>query len=306
MDNPKGRPLTLLRGSVIFDELVCDLNAGKADKLFDCGEALQGIEIGPGLLTLIGAPPGRGKTALTMQATYEAVQREPGLRAVVASLEVSAKTLIKRRFAREIGATFESIRFNKLTDYQREQIENLVDFREALDSIDFVPESACGLGDLEGLLVNGTEPGLLLLDYIQLFGSDSEDAKVRASQTMTTARRFCAAGWAVVAVSALSRGATTGKQGRYHEADLGSFRDSSAIEYSGAVAYSLEETEEYKSATPPPVRPMKLRCLKNRNGDRKNIDLWFNGPQMFFAAGETSGESSTQASEQSESLEGVF
>lgn len=122
MDDPKGRPLTLLRGSVVFDEIVADLYADKADKLFNCGEALRGIEIGPGLLTLIGAPPGRGKTALVMHAAFEAVQHESGLRAVVASLEVSETTLIKRRIAKEIGAKFESIRFNKLTDHQRKQI----------------------------------------------------------------------------------------------------------------------------------------------------------------------------------------
>jgi replicative DNA helicase len=273
----------LIRGSSVFDSIVQDLLAGKADKLFDCGDALRGIEIGPGLLTLIGAPPGRGKTALTMQATYEAVQHEPGLHAFVASLEVSAKTLIKRQIAKEIGVKFEAIRFNNLTVYQREQIENLADFRKVLDSIDFLPEIACGLGDLDELLTNGTEPGLLVLDYIQLFGSDADDPKTRAAQTMATARRFCAAGWGVIAVSALSRGATTQKQGRYQGADLGSFRDSSAIEYSGAAAYLLEETEDYKSETPPPIRPMRLQCLKNRNGERKDIDLCFNGPQMFFA-----------------------
>ncbi len=306
MDDPKGRPLTLLRGSAVFDEIVADLNAGKGDKLFDCGEALRGIEIGPGLLTLIGAPPGRGKTALVMQAAFEAVQHESGLRAVVASLEVSETTLIKRRIAKEIGAKFESIRFNNLTDHQREQIENLVDFRKTLDSIDFIPESACGLGDLEGLLTNKIQPGLLVMDYLQLFGSDSEDAKVRAAQTMATARRFCAAGWSVIAVSALSRGPATGKQGRYQGADLGSFRDSSAIEYSGAAAYSLEETEDYKGATPPPIRPMRLKCLKNRNGERRDINLWFNGPQMFFAPGEPCGEMMTPECDPSESMEGVF
>jgi replicative DNA helicase len=276
-------PLRLIRGSTVFDEIVTDLQAGIADKLFDCGDALPGIEIGPGLLTLIGAPPGRGKTALTMQATYEAVSNEPNLRAVVASLEVSEKTLIKRRLAKLIGASFDAIRFNTLTDYQRECIANLADFRETLELINFVPESMCGLGDLEALLTSGIEPGLLVIDYLQLFGGVGEDAKVRASQTMATARRFCAEGWAVIAVSALSRGQAAGKKGRYSNADLGSFRDSSAIEYSGAAAYMLEEADATAENEPAPIRQMRLRCLKNRNGERRHIDLWFNGPQMFFA-----------------------
>ncbi|MEM9368516.1 MAG: DnaB-like helicase C-terminal domain-containing protein [Planctomycetota bacterium] len=283
----------LIRGSTVFDRIISDLLAGKADRLFDCGEALQGIEIGPGILTLIGAPTGRGKTALTMQAVYEAVEREQGLRAVVASMEVTEEMLIKRRIATQIGATFESIRFNKLSHEQRKQVAGLTGLRKALESIDFVPDSDSSLRSLESLLNRERKPGLLVLDYIQLFGSENEDAKVRASQTMATSRRFCAKDWAVVAVSALNR--DSNRPGQSRGVGLDSFRDSSAIEYSGAAAYTLEEVGEPRNDDPPPVRQMRLRCLKNRNGERKHLDLWFNGPHMFFTPGDATTDSVTDA-----------
>lgn len=307
-DTMSPEPLSpvLLRGSVAFDKIVGDIQEGKGDQLFNCGDALRGIEIGPGILTLIGAPPGRGKTALTMQAVYEAVQREAGLRAVVASLEVSETTLIKRRIAKEIGTSFESIRFNTLTDFQRQQVAAMTAFRKTLNSIDFVPESACRLNDLLTLLSDDVTPGLLVLDYIQLFGNESDDPKARAGLTMATARRFCAAGWAVVAVSALSRGQGTGKGRQSHGANLESFRDSSAIEYSGAAAYTLDEVATYKEDDPPPIRKMRLRCLKNRNGERRHIDLWFNGPQMFFSSCEPITDTMSPVGNQSASRGGVF
>ncbi|QDS91833.1 replicative DNA helicase [Roseimaritima multifibrata] len=307
-DTKSASPLSrrLIRGSTAFDKIVNGIKQGKKDKLFDCGYALRGIEIGPGILTLIGAPPGRGKTALTMQATYEAVQREPGLHAVVASLEVTEETLIKRRIAKEIGVSFEAVRFNRLTDRQRSKIAGLSKFREMLDSIDFVPESACGLGDLKTLMTDRVKPGLLVLDYIQLFGSEMDDPKARAALTMATARRFCAEGWAVVAVSAFSRNQSISGRSRTKGASLESFRDSSAIEYSGAAAYALDEASNCKGVDPPPIRQMSLRCLKNRNGECRHINLWFNGPQLSFSRDEPDTDTVSANSSPSESQGGVF
>ena len=43
---------------------------------------LARLEIGPGLVTLLGGAPGAGKTALTMQLVFEALERTPSLRAL--------------------------------------------------------------------------------------------------------------------------------------------------------------------------------------------------------------------------------
>lgn len=106
-------------GADVFDTVMRDLLDGRSDKLFNCGSAFPMLEVGPGLMTVIGAPPGRGKTALAMQVLYDAVANERGLQAVVAFLEVTAATLIKRRMAMLLGVNFDAIRFNTLTQYQR-------------------------------------------------------------------------------------------------------------------------------------------------------------------------------------------
>lgn len=271
---------TLICGSDVFQQVQDALLAGQSDRLFNCGSAFPGVEIGPGLLTLLGAPPGRGKTALAMQALYDAIANEPDLRAVVASLEVSPATLVKRRLAMLLGVSFDQIRFNRLTAFQREDVANQHEFQQILERVDFVRQEACGLGDLEMLLKTRDEPGLLLLDYIQLFGSADINAQDRGMQTMATARRFCDAGWAVVAVSAVSRAS-------YGKADIGGFRDTSSIEYSGTAAYILDEATEYGEDQPKPdIREMNLRCVKNRNGIPRSIPVFFNGPQMLFSSPE--------------------
>ncbi|MCO8121458.1 AAA family ATPase [Stieleria sp. TO1_6] len=263
-------------GADVFDSVVRDLFAGKSDRLFNCGEALPKFEIGPGLMTVIGAPPGRGKTALAMQTLYDVVTNEHGLKAVVASLEVTAATLIKRRLAMLLDVGFDAIRFNTLTEKQRRDLTKKSGFRDVLQNVGFVKSDRCGLGDLEELLTLRQKPGLLLMDYVQLFGAGDANAQDRGMQTMTTARRFCEAGWAVIAVSAVNRTS-------YAKGDLGSFRDTSSIEYSGTSAYMLDEVGEYADdESKPSVRPMKLRALKNRNGGLRSIDLVFDGPKMTF------------------------
>ncbi|MCO8124498.1 DnaB helicase C-terminal domain-containing protein [Stieleria sp. TO1_6] len=269
-------------GADVFDRVADDLLEGKADNLFDCGDAFPMLEVGPGLLTIIGAPPGAGKSAMAMQVLYDAIANHTQLHAVVASLEMGAATLIKRKLAALLGCGFNAVRFNNLTDYQRQQVKNQHGFRDSLKRIGFLKQDHSGLGDLEAMLANSQRPGLLLLDYVQLFGSADANAQDRGAQTMATARRFCEAGWAVIAVSAVNRAS-------YAAGGMGAFRDTSGIEYSGTSAYLLEEAEDH-TGDRPSIREMKLRCIKNRNGPLQSLDLLFNGPQMLFSPREPVSE----------------
>ncbi len=52
----------------LLDSWRCDVLSGKPPPPYPLGSGeLSRIEIGPGLVTLIGAAPGQGKTALTVQ-----------------------------------------------------------------------------------------------------------------------------------------------------------------------------------------------------------------------------------------------
>src|SRR5436309_10425162 len=66
-----------------------DVLSGKPPVLFPVGAGELGrIEIGPGLVALLGGAPGAGKTAFTMQCAVDALRLTPTLRAVVCNVEM--------------------------------------------------------------------------------------------------------------------------------------------------------------------------------------------------------------------------
>ena len=88
---------------------------GKPPVFYPIGAgALERIEIGPGLVTLLGGAPGAGKTAFTMQALVDALRLTPELRAVVANVEMGPAVLLDRQLARLSGIDLRTIRYRRL------------------------------------------------------------------------------------------------------------------------------------------------------------------------------------------------
>src|SRR5262245_12112152 len=87
----------------ILDDWRDDVLSGKPPTLYRIGEGFDGIEIGPGLVTLIGGAPGAGKTCLTMQMVFDALMLTPALRAMVCNVEMSPSVLLDRQLARLAG-----------------------------------------------------------------------------------------------------------------------------------------------------------------------------------------------------------
>src|SRR6266545_5882832 len=82
--------------------------------LYPVGDGGLGrIEVGPGLVTLLGGAPGQGKTALTMQLVCEALERTPTLRALVLNVEMSPAVLLDRQLARLAGIDLTTIRHRR-------------------------------------------------------------------------------------------------------------------------------------------------------------------------------------------------
>ena len=68
----------------VFDTWRDGVLSGEPTILFPVGEGeLRRIEIGPGLVTLIGGAPGAGKTAFSMQCVIDALRLNPSLRVSV-------------------------------------------------------------------------------------------------------------------------------------------------------------------------------------------------------------------------------
>jgi replicative DNA helicase len=82
----------------ILDGWRDDVLSGKPPALYPVrtGE-LARIEIGPGLVTLIGGAPGAGKTTLVMQWVLDALASTQSLRALVCNVEMSPSVLLDRQ-----------------------------------------------------------------------------------------------------------------------------------------------------------------------------------------------------------------
>src|SRR5262249_8777185 len=72
-----------------------DLLEGIPPRLYPVGAGeLARLQIGPGLVSLIGGAPGSGKTALVMQWVVDALRLTPSLRVVVCNVEMVPAVLL--------------------------------------------------------------------------------------------------------------------------------------------------------------------------------------------------------------------
>ena len=118
-----------------------DLLSGKEPVLWMGGRGVfQRIEVGPGLVVLFGAPPGYGKTALTMQMAIDAARFNPKLRVLIANVEMSVGALLDRQLARLSGIDLSLIRYRKLGAEHADRLER------GLAAIDAIAERIAFVG----------------------------------------------------------------------------------------------------------------------------------------------------------------
>jgi replicative DNA helicase len=124
----------------LLDSWRCDVFSGKPPILYLVGSGeLTRIEIGPGLVTLIGGAPGQGKTALAMQLLIDALKLTPSLKALACNVEMSPSTLLDRQLARLADIDLTIIRYRRLGAEHSKAIERGTDALESLaDRLAFV------------------------------------------------------------------------------------------------------------------------------------------------------------------------
>jgi len=267
-----------------------DVLSGKPPTFYPIGEGeLSRIEIGPGLVTLLGGAPGAGKTAFVMQAVVDALRLTPTLRAVVCNIEMPPAVLLDRQLARLSGVDLTTIRYRRLTEEHAERIDaGLNTLDELADRLAFVRPPF----DLANIAAVADEfdAGLIVLDYIQRIQPPGEHGDKRGSvdATMSHLRAFADAGVAVIVLSAVGR--TKDKSGRSSYSgdglNLASFRESSELEFGADDAFILTPDDEAEGE-------VILRHLKSRNGECCDVRLQFDKPhQSFTPLGE--GESKSE------------
>jgi replicative DNA helicase len=236
--------------------------------------------LGPGRVVLIGGVPGGGKTALATQLTFDALRTTPGLRAVVANVEMAPAVLLDRQLARVSGIPLDAITHRRLDESHAERLDTGIATLESIgDRLAFV-RPPFDLGNIAAA-VDALDADLLVLDYVQRIRPPGEHADRRGSvdALMDYLRQFADAGKAVVCVAAVAR--SKDKRGRSsYDGDalnLASFRESSELEYGADSAYILIPDDDNPEV-------VTLRCLKHRHGEPRDIALRFERARQRFIA----------------------
>jgi hypothetical protein len=114
---------------------------------------------------------------------------------------------------------------------------------------------------------------------LQKFTPRGIEKRAGIDDLMTLLRALADRGWAILAISAIKRGAT----GSYESKSLGlsSFRESSEIEFNLDSAYVLKDEGEADGKSY--VNNVLLECCKNRHGAMQDFPLKFNKPRMEFS-----------------------
>ena len=281
-------------GRELFKSWRHGVSTGKSPIFYPVGSGrFAEIEIGHGLLTVIGGAPGQGKTALTMQWVVDALTLTRSLKALVCNVEMGAIALFDRQFARLSGVDLSVIRRRRCNE------EEIVSLEAELNSLGEVAErlafmnGRCGVRSIaESANAFGAE--LILVDYIQRIGTHGKpgDPRGAVDAAMSDLRVFADGGRSVIVVAALARSKDTKGRSSYREGiSLASFRESSELEYGADDAYILtpnRETDDEREPTP----HVRLQHLKSRYGETKDIEMIFEKKHQRFTTIEPSEPSS--------------
>ncbi|MDB5311280.1 MAG: Replicative helicase [Gemmataceae bacterium] len=276
--NPQYTPLSDLLGGWRADVL-----SGRPPTFFPAGEGdLARIEIGPGLVTLLGGPPGVGKTAFLMQLVIDALRLTPTIKALVANVEMAPAALLDRQLARLSGIDLRTIRYRTI---KPEHADRIGAGLHALDGLADRLTFARPPWTVENLARSGDETGadLIVMDYAQRFAPPGEHAHKKAAvdAVMEYVRGMADCGVAVIVVAAVGRQRDEKGRSGYAGLTLASFRESSELEYGADDAYLLVRDD------PDDPTGVTLKHVKSRHGEALDIPLRFTGAvQRFDPAGD--------------------
>ena len=267
-----------VRGGAILTQLINDLRSGDVPQLIDMGPALNGMEIAQGLITIIGAGPGTGKTALVMQCVFAALERDPNLRAVIANAEMTFSVLLRRQLTKMTRIASEKIRFAQLDEEELARITAAAgELLPRLDRVRVMEDDY----SVAGLLGFANEPpGILVVDYLQKFAPADAEPRIGVGQVMNALRTLAKWGWSIIAISATSR-----PQKGQKRLTMSSLRESSEIEFNADSIYMMNDDGSVYDCDY--IRKITLDHAKNRHGSQVDIELVFHKPRMEFSATES-------------------
>jgi replicative DNA helicase len=275
-------------GSELFDPWRTQVLNGPPPKTWPIGAPFGRVTIGPGIILLLGGPPGAGKTALIMMWVLMTLLLNPELKVAVANVEMSAMRLLDRQLARLSG-----VPLNRILRRQYEPMDatrlgkGFEQIRAVVDRIAFVqgPFDLARVADV----ADAFEADLLVLDYLQRFdvAGRHNGLREKTNAQMSLLRQFASSGVGIIAAAALTRSKDSAGRSSYAGRHLGlaSFRESSELEYGCDEAFLLfglddeEEAEDDGS-----IQKMMLAHVKSRDGELTSTALKFHRRIQEFTA----------------------
>lgn len=237
----------------------------------------QPLDVRPGRVVVIGAPPAAGKTTLTMQLAAGLLGLTADLKAVVGNVEMAPEDLYAKLLARLANVDVGLIQDRAYDGAQKARLAAARDAnRDVLERLAFL-EPPHTVAHLHAAM-NETGARLAVVDYAQRFAAaGAGDERQGIDAFMGQVRRLASLGAAVVLVSSVARQKAPGGASTYAGLTMSSFRGSSELEFGADSAYILDAAE---------CGVATLRCCKNRFGRLADIPLRFDGPTQSFTAGD--------------------
>lgn len=239
----------------------------------------------PGEITLLGARPGMGKSALAMSIVMNVLRENPKRRIGMFSLEMRADELTRRALSLEGGVNLHAMLSGKLGS---------AEWSRFVKSAGDISNRQLFIDDWNGLTpaqmeasVRNLEVGygkldLIVLDYVQLMTGEGENRAQEISAVSrslkTIANRFDVP---VLAIVSLNRALEMRADKRPVLSDI---RDSGQLESDASKVLFLYRDEIYNPATEHP-NMAEIIVAKHRNGPTGTIHLYFDKPTARFLTG---------------------
>ncbi|MCD8195157.1 MAG: replicative DNA helicase [Coprobacillus sp.] len=239
-----------------------------------------------GEVTIVGARPSVGKTALALNFAYNAAT-QGGKSVAFFSLEMNKTELVKRLVS--------SVSFVSLSSFNAPRYlkrEDRVNLRRGLDEVAQAPiyiDDTPGITmiDIENKLriLKESDPnlGLVVIDYLNLIGG-SEDRKAESRQEEVRQNSLAIKNLArsldlpIVLLSQLNRGVD--ERGKNHKPQLSDLRESGAIEQDADVVMLIYRADYY--------RDTKVDTNKKRS-EMSEEEIFLANQQEKQNAGDTTG-----------------
>jgi replicative DNA helicase len=250
-----------------------------------------------GDMIVLAARPGAGKTALALTFARHAMNQKydeqrddwvkPGYGVGLFSLEMTNSQLMLRLMASAMGESLQKIRRGELDEFGMQKLrmgaEDMKTWPLYLDD-----SSDLTIHQLRGKARRMKERysiDLLIIDYLQLLHSDSEQARDNRQNEVAEISRGIKSlakelNIPIIVLAQLNRRAEEGKS----EPALHNLRESGAIEQDADMVLLLHKLDQEQEGDGGrnPLMPYKLKIAKQRNGPTDDLIINFNSPYTRF------------------------